>query len=285
MLFAVDRAHAQVLQQRFKESGIECGYQDALTPDNERREIKRKFHTRELPIVASVGTLTIGVDWDCRCISFCRPTKSEMLFVQAFGRGLRLAPPGSDPKECLIFLDHSGTTGRLGYPENIIHDQLYTVKEADGEDSVEDDKKTKESTPKPCPACTFMMSRRLPVCPNCGHKPPIESGWIERDGELVELGGIFAKPKKGGKGKVEMTMAEKAKFLAELKAYGIQHNRKDGWAAHSFRERTGVWPNSSIKNVPPAPYPSAKTVMWCKSRAIAYWKSKKRQQAMGADAS
>ena len=76
LCFAVDCAHAQAIQKRFIEAGIAAGYQDANTPPDERREIKRKFHNGEHPVVVSVGTLILGVDWEVRCISYCCPTRS-----------------------------------------------------------------------------------------------------------------------------------------------------------------------------------------------------------------
>lgn len=80
LCFAVDRAHAKHLQHEFEDCGVPCGYQDMNTDPSERREIKRKFHSGEYKVVASCETLIMGVDWDVRCISMCRPTKSEMLF-------------------------------------------------------------------------------------------------------------------------------------------------------------------------------------------------------------
>ena len=53
----------------------------------------------------------MGIDWDVRCIILARPTKSEMLFVQIIGRGLRLA----EGKEDCLILDHSDTHLRLGF--------------------------------------------------------------------------------------------------------------------------------------------------------------------------
>ena len=55
-----------------------------------------------------------------RCIILARPTKSEMLFVQMIGRGLRTADGKAD---CLI-LDHSDNHLRLGFVTDIHHDKL-----------------------------------------------------------------------------------------------------------------------------------------------------------------
>jgi DNA repair protein RadD len=97
--FAVNRVHANHLQQKFLAAGVQAGYVDAYTDKDERREVARQFHAGEIKVVCNVGVLTTGIDWDVRCIILARPTKSEMLFVQMIGRGLRTADGKND---CLI---------------------------------------------------------------------------------------------------------------------------------------------------------------------------------------
>ena len=80
LCFGVDKAHAKSIQERFEYVGIRCGYQDAETTPDERREIKRKFHNGEYEVVSNIQTLTTGVDWDVRCLILARPTRSEMLY-------------------------------------------------------------------------------------------------------------------------------------------------------------------------------------------------------------
>ena len=118
--FAVDRAHAKHLQAKFTEAGVSTGYIDAHTPISERREIERKFHNGDIRVVCNVGCLTTGIDWDVRCIVLARPTKSEILFVQIVGRGLRTA----EGKEDCLILDHSDTHLRLGFVTDIHHEVL-----------------------------------------------------------------------------------------------------------------------------------------------------------------
>jgi superfamily II DNA or RNA helicase len=79
-----------------------------------------RFETGATKIIVSVGVLVAGFDSDVRCIIYARPTKSEIRWLQALGRGLRTAP-GKDA--CLIF-DHSGTVHRLGFPDSIEYDDL-----------------------------------------------------------------------------------------------------------------------------------------------------------------
>ncbi|MEH3117040.1 MAG: DEAD/DEAH box helicase family protein [Methylorubrum populi] len=95
-VFAVDRPHAKRLQAEFERAGVACGYIDAYTKPDEREALFRRFTAGELRVISSVGCLTTGVDLDVRCIVLARPTKSEMLFVQIIGRGLRTAPGKTD---------------------------------------------------------------------------------------------------------------------------------------------------------------------------------------------
>ena len=80
----------------------------------------QRFRDGVTKILVSVGTLIAGFDEDVRCIIFARPTKSEMLYQQALGRGLRTAP-GKD--KCII-LEHSPTVFNLGYVCEIDIDEL-----------------------------------------------------------------------------------------------------------------------------------------------------------------
>jgi superfamily II DNA or RNA helicase len=80
LCFAVNLAHARQLHARFTTAGVTCAYQDGSTPADERTRIRESYTRGETQVIVSVGTLTTGVDLDVRCISLCRPTRSEMLF-------------------------------------------------------------------------------------------------------------------------------------------------------------------------------------------------------------
>ena len=121
LVFGVDRAHAASLHSAFEAAGIRSAYQDAYTDPMDRSDIRRAFGNGDLDVVCNVGTLTTGVDWDVRCIVLARPTKSEILYTQIIGRGLRTAPWKD---KCLI-LDHSDTTLKLGFVDDINHETLH----------------------------------------------------------------------------------------------------------------------------------------------------------------
>jgi len=257
LCFGVDRTHAKALQERFIEAGVTCAYQDGETDRVERAEIKRRYHAGDYQVVCSVGTMTKGVDWDVRCISLARPTKSRTLFKQIVGRGLRLA----EGKEFCLVLDHGRCTQELGFVTEIETDHL-------------DDGKTKQSKrsmayAKECPKCHQFRTPGKRVCENCGFEPRPQCGWIETDDELSQVDRCTLPKKK----KHEATMEEKAAWFAQLKGYAQSKLFKLGWAANKYRERFDVWPHISIEDVPPKA-PSAAVLQWIKASQIRWAKSK-----------
>jgi superfamily II DNA or RNA helicase len=221
--FAVDRAHAKHLQTKFTEAGVTTGYIDAFTPLHERDEVYRNFSDGSIRVVCNVGCLTTGIDWDVRCIILARPTKSEILFVQIVGRGLRVAE-GKD--DCLI-LDHSDTHIRLGFVTDIHHDVL-----DDGRERVKL-KSDRVRLPRECPKCTFLKSPKLRECPACGFKAEAVSNIEVGDGELVEV---------SGRRTATATTDDKQRWYSMLLQVGNERGYKPGWVANQYRQKFGVWP-------------------------------------------
>jgi superfamily II DNA or RNA helicase len=262
LVFAVDCAHAKSIQQEFERAGIPAGYQDAFTPKDERKEIKRKFHSGHYKVVVNVGTLTTGVDWDVRCVVLARPTKSEILFVQIIGRGLRTA----EGKDYCLILDHSDTHDRLGFVTDIIHDELDDGKHRKAPPVV-----PKERLPKECSKCHCLKPAGVLACPNCGFKPQRQPQVTVHAGELRELRGrgIEIPP---GMVRMQKKLIPETAFFAELLYYAQLHGKKDGWAAHKFKEATGHWPS---RDKPEPITATAEVLSWIKSRNIAWARAKR----------
>jgi superfamily II DNA or RNA helicase len=260
---------------------VPCGYIDAFSDDVDKRSrktgvwvegrksVKKKFHTGAYKVVVSVGTLTVGIDWDVRCIVMARPTKSDMLFVQIIGRGLRTAPPGTPPKDYCLILDHSDNHQRLGYVTDI--DVSY-VGLHDGKSPQHENRTDTIKLPRECPQCSYMKPPHMSLCPSCGFKAEVKDKVKVEAGELREL-----KPKPRAE-KPYATMEEKGRFLAELKTHAIRKGYKTGWAANQYREKFKVWPDNSIADIAPAPHVSGDTVNWIKSRLIAWAAQKKKEK-------
>jgi len=144
--FAVNRAHAKSIQLEFQEAGVACAYLDGFSDLDERAEVFRQFKAGEVKIISNVGVLTTGFDSDVRCIILARPTRSEILYTQMIGRGLRKAE-GKD--HCLI-LDHSDTTLKLGFVTELGRATL------DDGTARRQTTERKKPLPKECPKCTFL---------------------------------------------------------------------------------------------------------------------------------
>jgi DNA repair protein RadD len=217
LCFAVDRAHAKNLQAKFLEAEVSAEYIDCYTGAPERNAIARRFHAGEVQVVCNVGCLTTGIDWDVRCIILARPTKSEMLFVQMIGRGLRTA----DGKDDCLILDHSDNHIRLGFVTDIHHDEL-----DDGRERIALKRIAPEALPKKCPKCTFMKPPKMLACPCCGHIPVPPPGAVHRDGQLIELD--------SRKTVIAPTADERQNFFQELRAVAQMRGYRDGWTAHKY---------------------------------------------------
>lgn len=236
LVFAVDLAHARKLQEQFRQAGVNMGYCDARIDRIERQVLFDQVASGHLSGIVNVGTLTTGVDADIRCVVMARPTKSEMLFVQCIGRGLRTAPGKAD---CLI-LDHADNHARLGFVTDIHHPELLA-----GKDKRPATRKEKgEAMPKDCPSCGVLKAPKVRECPSCGFTPSRQSEIEAEEGELVEV--------TRGK-KAQVTMADKADFHAQVLWIARERNRSKGWAAHAYRDRFGVWPIGEAKHVSPKP--------------------------------
>jgi len=273
LCYAVDRAHAMKLKQQFESKGVPCGYQDHATTDSERARLKREFHNGKLKVVCNVETLTTGIDWDVRCISLNRPTRSDMLFVQIIGRGLRQAPPDAPPKDHLLILDHSDNHSRLGFVTDI--DESF-VGLHDGRAPRHENRTNEIRLPKECPQCGFLKLPKMAQCPACQFVAKVVSKIEPEEGELRELKPRPKPVKPEGK---RWGPEEERRFFGELMAYGKRQMYKEGWAAMKFKEKFGVWPNA-YKDAP-LQVPTPETLSWIKSRNIYWAKSKAREGQWG----
>lgn len=271
ILFAVDRAHAATLCEEFVEAGVSAEYIDGNTPREEREAMFRRYRNGDTLILCSVGVLTTGFDAPCQCIIFARPTRSEILWVQCFGRGLRVES-GND----LIVFDHTDTALRLGLPTQINRDRLRT-KKTDDEDKEKIKNEGAEILPKPreCKACSHLIPPgHFGPCPACGAEPPKRSSDVVTiEGELFEFGKDQpAKKPEGVKG--ALALLGKQAIYSQLLA--LQGARADGWVSNQYREIFSVWPNG-MQKVQAEPCHELRS--YIKSRQIAWVKSQKNRRA------
>ena len=266
LCFAVDRGHAQALHDQFASVGVTSAYVDANTEREERNRINSLFQAGEVKVINSVGTMTTGVDLDVRCIIMARPTKSEILFVQSIGRGLRTAPG----KEIATILDHSDNHLRLGMVTDIYHDTLRTSK---GDAERKEKREEERATPKPfeCPKCSQLVPYKALEC---------ECGWVSRrpnkvqvcDGELRELGATGPRMKRE-------PAIERLKREGEQAIYsqllGMQGTKKDAWVGYKFERIFGHKPSRFLLRDPHEPSSAMRSFI--RSENIAWARSQPRQ--------
>jgi len=271
----LDAARDQIAA--FADHGIPFGYIDADTPVGEKEtdEGTRKWEFARMRngIIAgigSVGTLIAGVDEDVRNIIDDRLTNSEIVLVQSAGRGIRTALG----KDRLVYIDHAGnnTDQGLGLFWEIFHDHLDTHKPHEKGVAYEGEKRP--AKPRRCAVCHALIPAGSATCKACGEV--IHSTGIEHeDGELV----VYGTPPKEKATKREFTMQEKQDFFSGLiwlyKERG--KGKPEAIAAHRYREKFGVWPNSLLKVARP---PSFEVEQFDRHCRIRWAKSKAKESAV-----
>ena len=105
--FCVTVQHAESLAETLRSLGVPAATVHGEMKSLERASVLRDFREGALQVLTNVGVLTEGFDDPAlSCVAMARPTKSEALYVQCVGRGMRLAEGKED---CLVidFVDLS----------------------------------------------------------------------------------------------------------------------------------------------------------------------------------
>lgn len=188
---------ATEIAAQFNAAGVPAAVVSAKTPDAERIAILRRFKNRELLQLVNVDLFGEGFDLPAiEVVSMARATESYALYVQQFGRALRLL----DGKLFALIIDHVGNVERHGLPDAR---REWTL------DRREKRGKSKASDAIPvraCPACTAVYERIYNACPFCGHimTPAARSGPEQVDGDLIELDPAALAAMRGEIEKVDM---------------------------------------------------------------------------------
>lgn len=259
--FMVDCAHAQKVQGRFEEKGIQFGYIDAYTEDLDRKLIKEQVESGRLAGILSVGTMIKGVDWALSGMIDAQPTKSTMRHKQKIGRVLRLDQYGD-----ALINDHAGNLIELGLPEDIFHHTMCNGQKADNEAAAQAEKEP--AKPKECPKCSAVKKAGTRECRNCGFVPEKVSEIEEAPGELIEI--------KKSKDK-NPTPEEKLVFYRELLGWAADKGKTDGQVLAKFRAKYNEWP-ARKSGVSPL-LPSPETLGWIRSQNIRFAKGQEKRRA------
>lgn len=235
--FASGISHSIHIRNMFRQAGISAEHVDGKMTTDERDEILDRVKAGEITVLCNYGIATTGVDipnW--KYMINARPTQSFSLWRQMAGRIQRPAP-GYD--HCCI-QDHSDCSVRMGFPDEDVEWTLDTTEKIQERHEAKQREKKKQD-PYCCEKCSCVY--RGPNCPECGHRP-------ERHGKDVGMGKGELKELERQRANRAATHQDKQKFWDECLGWAIGQKRKVGAAAHRYKERFGVFPNSQLENVP-----------------------------------
>lgn len=176
--FAVDIEAATEIAQAYREAGVPAEVVSSKTPDYLRAAILRRFKAREILQLVNVDLFGEGFDLPAiEVVSMGRPTQSYGLYVQQFGRALRLL----EGKARGVIIDHVGNVLRHGLPDR---QRVWTLDRGQARSSGPTD-----AIPlRVCTGCSRPFERVLVGCPYCGKAVPPPAGRSspqEVDGDLA----------------------------------------------------------------------------------------------------
>lgn len=209
--FAVDVEAAKDLAAAFKSAGVPSEVVTAKTPDVLRAQILRDFAARKIMVLVNVDLFGEGFDLPAiEVVMMVRKTESWPLYVQQFGRTLRLLVKSSllaawgsytdeqrrafiaqSDKPVALIIDHVGNVIRHGLPDAARVETLDSRERRSNGPSDAIPVRTcanpnVQGTGVPCLA---VYPRMLRTCPHCGYYPePVARTAPEFvDGDLFEL--------------------------------------------------------------------------------------------------
>lgn len=107
--FTTDIETAGNMAQAYRDAGVRAEMLTGKTDAGWRRQIIRRFAARELDQIVAVDIISEGFDLPAiEAVSMARPTASLPLYMQQFGRGLRIM----EGKSKAIIIDHVANTAR-----------------------------------------------------------------------------------------------------------------------------------------------------------------------------
>jgi superfamily II DNA or RNA helicase len=259
IVFAAGVEHAADLASKFQQAGynfISISYRD---DDQFKRDVIEEFAKPDTDINGLIATdiLTKGFDVpDVQIGISARPfSKSLSSHIQQMGRIMR----GYPGKEFAVWLDHSGNYLRFREDWDSIFDGGVTELD-DSKEKARKEKTQKEKEAAKCPKCGALWPGNSDTCLHCGHVRQRRSQVAAVPGQMEELfssGGI-----------------SREDFWAMCKYKVFNGGWSNGRAAHTYRDKFGVWPrNLDERRTKP---PSAEFEKFVKHRLIAFLKGKQR---------
>lgn len=181
--FATDVETAEKIAKQFNLFGIPAAAVSADTPSNVRTEYIKRFKAGKLLQLVNVDLFGEGFDLPAiEVVSMARPTKSLAVYLQQFGRALRILAG----KMYGLVIDHVSNWKRHGFPDK---PHFWTLDRREKRGSSAPDPELQELTR--CRSCSKPYLKVLPACPHCGAVMPVPEGGVRSleqvDGDMRYL--------------------------------------------------------------------------------------------------
>jgi superfamily II DNA or RNA helicase len=266
IVFTSGVRHSAHLQHEFEVAGVPSAHLDAKTRLGERKQLIAGFKSGDIKVLCNCMIFVEGFDEpSASCLVLARPTKLLTMYRQMVGRVLRPHPESG--KIDARILDHSGAVYRHGYPDDEIEWVLSPDETAVNQSEAARGANGHRRELTTCPQCTAVRMEGE-GCRVCGWAPATRRRYLEvADGELGQVGrGLSAHVS-------TYTSEEKRRFHRQLLWIAKERCRKPGWAAYTYKDKFGAWPDAKPWALPEPEPPSPALRAWVRSRDIAYAKA------------
>ena len=254
--------HGNDLSRKFAESGynfVAISYRD---DDEFKKDVIAEFAKPDTEIHGLIATdiLTKGFDVPDVMIGVsARPfSKSLSSHIQQMGRVMRSNQDDPDGKTFALWLDHSGNYLRFREEwEEVYENGVHELD--DGKEKPKKEPTEKEKKEAKCPKCDAYMPKYMDTCAHCGYVREKRSLVQDVPGEMSEL--------------QTMSRENKQAWWSGLQWYVHAMGKSPGWAAHTYKDKFGVWP----RNLSDAPVtPPDEVVKFVEKKKRAYIRMMKK---------
>ncbi len=178
--FVTDVQTGRDTVERFRAAGVPAEIVHAKTGDKIRQKATDALRAGDIKNLVNVDIFGEGFDLPAiEVTSFARPTESYGLYVQQFGRGLRIM----DGKTHGVIIDHVGNVLRHGLPDT---PRIWSL---DSREKKTSSTGVKVDPVRVCRSCAGVYEPYLKICPYCGfHWEPDGRATVEQvEGDLTEI--------------------------------------------------------------------------------------------------
>lgn len=234
LTFAVDVASATKIAEAYNAAGVPAAVVTAKTPDSVRVNLLDRLAQGSVLQLVNVDLFGEGMDCPAiEVVSMARPTQSYGLYVQQFGRALRILAG----KEWAIIIDHVGNVIRHGLPDA---PRDWTLSAPEKRKRNDDNGAIRLTV---CGGCFQPYRRILVACPYCEHRPTPDSRAAPEfvDGDLEELDPQVLARMRG-----EVDRIDGPPMVPNNASPGTVVSLRNKWlrrqaAQHELREQMALW--------------------------------------------